>query len=44
MDALDEQAVKDRRQNRECSAEDAEISNRLLGEMQLISLFVEQWS
>src|SRR5258708_1953247 len=42
MEAFNQLAIKDCRQNCECAAEDAKISDRLLGEMQFISLHVEK--
>jgi hypothetical protein len=42
MEALNQLAVEDCRQNCECAAEDAKISDRLLGEMQFIRLHVEK--
>src|SRR5580700_7507295 len=42
MDTLNQLAVEDRRKNCKCSAEDAKISDRLLGKMQLIGLLVEK--
>ena len=42
MEELNQLAVEDGRQNCECAAEDAEISDRLRGEMQFIRLFEEK--
>src|SRR5271157_2570674 len=42
MEALNQLAAEDGRQNCECAAEDAEISDRLRGEMQFIRLFEEK--
>jgi hypothetical protein len=40
MDTLNQKAIEDRRQHCKSSAEDAEISDHLLGEMLCIGLFV----
>ena len=42
MEALNQLAIENRRQNGECSAENAEIPDRLFGKMQLIGLFIEK--
>src|SRR5580693_3496664 len=42
METLNQLAVEDCRQNRECAAEDPEITDGLLGEMQLIRQFIEK--
>ena len=42
MDTRNQFAVEDGGQDCECAAADAEISDRLVGEMQFIGLFVEE--